>query len=76
MKNFKHIFLLLILFLMLQESRLFAESDGHTAIPEHPLLFLGNHALPPMIYEIDSQMHGIVVDIAEELRKRIKKAWI
>ena len=42
---------------------------------EKPLLFLGNHNLPPMIYkQRDQEKHvGIVVDIAEAISKKMRR---
>ena len=42
---------------------------------EKPLLFLGNHRLPPMIYKQRGQEEavGVVVDIAEAISKKMRR---
>jgi len=51
-----------------------APANAHTeaiAGRRDPLVFLGNHTLPPMIYRKDGRAAGIVVDLAEALAARM-----
>lgn len=38
-----------------------------------PLLFLGNQALPPMIYKENGEYVGVVVDLAKALKERMER---
>jgi ABC-type amino acid transport substrate-binding protein len=61
---FKSVFLAVLLF-----SASAVVCDAAT----RPLLFLGNHTLPPMIYSEAGRPIGIVVDIARAIQERMKR---
>jgi len=72
----KAFYIVLCLFLILffntatysQTSKSF-EGNG---TPDNSVLFLGNKTLPPMIYMKNDQPVGIIVDLAEALRSRMR----
>ena len=47
------------------------DTHGPGTSDSHPVLFLGNHALPPMNYLKDGAPSGIVVDLAKALAQRM-----
>jgi two-component system cell cycle sensor histidine kinase/response regulator CckA len=53
-------------------SQLSAAVQGYD-LTNHPLLFLGNETLPPMTYLKNDKQVGIVVDLAEALKKRMTR---
>ncbi|MDM8549043.1 transporter substrate-binding domain-containing protein [Desulfobacterales bacterium HSG2] len=53
-------------------SRLSASAEEYDSA-KPPLLFLGNHTLPPMIYFEKNKPAGIVVDIAEAIKERMTR---
>lgn len=71
MKRKKYFYLTTTIFLLIlnaiNASCIFSNS------PSEPLLFLGNHILPPMIYTQDDKSVGIVVDLVEAIKKRMKR---
>ncbi len=73
----KTLFATVCIFLMLfytvkAYSQLSAAAEGYD-LTNHPLLFLGNETLPPMIYLKNDKPIGIVVDLAEALKERMTR---
>ena len=61
--------LVLILILVIISTPVLSENHNQK---DHPIIFLGNKNIPPMMYYEDDVLKGIVVDIANEIAKRIK----
>lgn len=70
--NEKKIFFALMVFIFFIQSLSYAVSENNTLHKaDKPILFLGNHSIPPMIYLKNQKPVGIIVDIANAIGKRI-----
>jgi ABC-type amino acid transport substrate-binding protein len=51
---------------------LIAENESAKKNQKKPIIFLGNHDIPPMIYSSESGPKGIVIDLAKAIAKNAK----